>query len=75
MLFSSCKIKLSNFHVFPLLKTQNRTANCIAWEQGKGKERGRDKREHVGMAKDFDFQMPVIYVQQQQLIWHKLNSY
>ena len=34
----------------------------IACEQGEGKERGRGKREPVGMAKDFDFQMPVIYV-------------
>ena len=35
-------------------------------ERGKkeeeGKERGRGKREPAGMAKDFHFQMPVIYV-------------
>ena len=34
----------------------------IACEQGEGKERRRGKREPVGMAKDFDFRMPVIYV-------------
>ena len=32
----------------------------IACEQGKGKERGREKREPIGMTRDFDFQMPVI---------------
>ena len=35
---------------------------CLACEQGEGKERGREKRLHVGMAKDFHFQMLVIYV-------------
>ena len=36
--------------------------HLIACEQGEGKERGRGKREPLGMAKVFDFQMPVIYV-------------
>ena len=44
---------------FPLYVTLK-----LACEQGEGigKEGGRGKREPVGMAKDFDFQMPKIYV-------------
>ena len=34
----------------------------MACEQPAGKERGREKKRPAGMAKDFDFQMPVIYV-------------
>ena len=33
------------------------------------RERGRGKREHEGMDKDFDFQMPVIYVMFKLTIW------
>ena len=46
-------------------------------ERGTKGEEG--KGESVGMAKDFDFQMPVIYVlpqaQQQRLILHKFHSW
>ena len=37
-------------------------SNVVACEQGVGKEREGGKREPVGVAKNFDFQMPVIYV-------------
>ena len=36
-----------------------RRLTCKQWE---GKKRERGKKEPVGMAKDFDFQMPVIYM-------------
>ena len=41
----------------------------LACEQKEEKERGRGKREPVGMAKDFDFQMPAIYVMFKLSIW------
>ena len=37
-------------------------SNVVACERGEGKERGGGKREPVEVAKNFDFQMPVIYV-------------
>ena len=65
--------------------TLNNPEYFTACEQGKGKERGKWKKEPVRTAKDFDFQMPVIYfmfkltirsqAQQQQLILTKLLSY
>ena len=38
-------------------------------EQGEGKEMGREKREPLGMEKDFNFQMPVIYIMFKLTIW------
>ena len=42
-----------------LNSTPKACLSFVACEQAEGKERG--KREPVEMAKDFDFQMPVIY--------------
>ena len=68
----------------------NASICCYLSKQGWGKERGRGKRERepVGMAKDFDSQMPVlnschvifklttwVQAQEQQLILEKLHSY
>ena len=40
-----------------------------ACEQGKGKERGKEKREPVEMSKDFDFHMLVIDVRFKSTYW------
>ena len=42
---------------------------CLACEQEQGKERGRGKREPVGMAKDFNFQTQIIYFMFKLSIW------
>ena len=44
-------------------------AKDIGCEQTEEKETGRGKREPVGMAKDFDFQMSVVYVMFRLTIW------
>ena len=57
----------------PLTKESGQMKFNLACEQGKGKERGKGKRESVGqcrrMAKDFNFQMPVIYFMFKLTIW------
>ena len=46
-----------------LIAKKEQILNTIqACEQREGKERGKKKREPVGMAKHFYFQMPVLYV-------------
>ena len=53
----------------PLTQKSGQIKLGLACEQEQGKERGRGKREHVGMAKDFNFQMPVIYFMLKLTIW------
>ena len=51
----------------PLTKKSGQIKFSLACEQVKGKERG--KRELTGMAKDFNFQMTVIYFMFTLTIW------
>ena len=44
----------------------------LACEQREGKERGRRKRELVGMGKDIDFRIPAIYVMFKLTIRHRV---
>ena len=51
-------------YIYRLLHTLHyvtQLAACIASELGEGKE-SEEKKKRAGMAKDFDLQLPVIYV-------------